>query len=65
MTYCIAYVILLYVTDKKEVVMNIDVSTLEERVAELEAEQIREQFQSMSDEPTDEFIEEDNDQRRS
>jgi hypothetical protein len=45
--------------------MNIDVSTLEERVAELEAEQIREQFQSMSDEPTDEFIEEDNDQRRS
>jgi len=48
----------------KEVVMNIDVSTLEERVAELDAEQIREQFQSLSEEPTDELIE-DNDQGRS
>jgi len=44
--------------------MNIDVSTLEERVAELDAEQIREQFQSLSEEPTDELIE-DNDQGRS
>ena len=51
--------------NEKEVVMNIDISTLEERVAEIDAEQIKEQFQSLSDEPTDEFIEQDKDQRRS